>query len=139
MGQAALPASVIHSVECASNALLKFGFLATEATFSLAVSSTHGGSTVPSFVFLGRLTMCDSVRELAFADYFAMTFPPFTQSLWLLRAPFAPAELITPGAFAPPPAIQSLPASFAPFAVGLFWVLVKNKTLRQIGAKQERK
>jgi hypothetical protein len=79
------------------------------------------------------------MRELAFADYFAITFPPATQSLWLLRAPFAPAELITSGAFAPPPAFQSLPASFAPFAVGLFWGLAKNKTLRQIGAKQERK
>jgi hypothetical protein len=54
-----------------------------------------------AFLFFsnGRLTIGDSMRELAFADYFAMTFPPFTQSLLLLRAPFAPAELITSGAF----------------------------------------
>jgi hypothetical protein len=88
---------------------------------------------------MGPLTIDDSMRELAFTGYFAMTFPPATQSFWLLRASFAPAELITCGAFAPPPAIQSFPASFAPFAVGLFWLLTKNKTLRQIGAKQERK
>jgi hypothetical protein len=108
-------------------------------SFPITACAAQRGSTGFSVFSNGRLTIGDSMRELAFADYFAMTFPPATQSLWLLRAPFAPAKLITSGADAPPPAIQSLPASFAPFAVGLFWVLVKNKTLRQIGAKQERK
>jgi len=42
----------VHSVDCASIALLKFGFPTTEATFSLTVNSPHGGSTFPSLVFL---------------------------------------------------------------------------------------
>jgi hypothetical protein len=108
-------------------------------SFPITACAARRGSTGFSIFSKGRLTIGDSMRELAFADYFVMSFPPFTQSLWLLRASFTPSCLCHSDAFAPPPAIQSLPASFAPFAVGLFWVLVKNKTLRQIGAKQERK
>jgi hypothetical protein len=108
-------------------------------SFPITACAAQRGSTGFSVIFNGRLTIGESMRELAFADYFAMTFPPATQSLWLLRASFTPSCLCHSDADAPPPAIQSLPASFAPFAVGLFWVLVKNKTLRQIGAKQERK
>jgi len=68
-------------------------------SFPITACAAQRGSTGFSVFPNGRLTIGDSMRELAFAAYFAMTFPPFTQSLWLLRAPFAPAELITSGAF----------------------------------------
>lgn len=72
---------------------------AAEQSFPITAYAGRHGSTDFSVFSNGRPTIGDSMRELVFADYFAMTFPPSTQSLWLLRAPFAPAELITAGAF----------------------------------------
>jgi len=60
-------------------------------SFPLTACAARRGRTDFSVLSNWPLTMGDSMRKLAFADYFAMTFPPFTQSLWLLRAPFAPA------------------------------------------------